>query len=200
MTSVASQSVLGDLAACVARMDFGRALKRELLMESQPAILYAQPLNDAVTLFERLGIGYALAGGMAAMFYGRARFTEDVDFVAASGHRDVLAANPQIMRECHFDPGCTWKLYHESGTDIDIWKDDCADDIVRRAVTVKMAGRDIRIAELHDLIAMKLRAGRLQDDFDISEIVKHHVIDTELLESYVTPEKFAHLREIIARG
>lgn len=180
-------------------MDFGRALKRELLMESQPAVLYAQPLTDAVTLFERLGIGYALAGGMAAMFYGRARFTEDVDFVAASHHRELLAASPQVMRDCHFDPACTWKLYHDSGIDIDIWKDEHADDIIRRAVTVKLAGRDVRMAELHDLIAMKLRAGRLQDDFDISEIAKRNAIDTELLQTYATPEQFAHFREIIAR-
>ena len=81
---------------------------------------YTQPLIDAVSLFEELKIGYALAGGVAAMYYGRARFTEDLEFVAASGHMDVLAANADAMRRHRFDPASTWKLYHESGVDIDM--------------------------------------------------------------------------------
>jgi hypothetical protein len=52
-------------------MDYGRALKGELLMEgkSDSWVPYAQPLLDAVELFEELGIGYALIGGIAAMYY-----------------------------------------------------------------------------------------------------------------------------------
>ena len=82
------------------------------------------PLLDAVRLFNQLKIPYALIGGIAAMVYGRARFTDDVDFAAAAGHESVLAANADTMLTYHFDPNGTWKLYHARGVEIDIWKDE----------------------------------------------------------------------------
>src|SRR6476619_4631017 len=120
----------GDLGACLGRIDQGIAL-RETLMGNAPQgpLPYSGPLLDAVGLFDDLAIGYALVGGVASMYYGRSRFTEDVDFVAAAKHHEVFAANPEAMKEHHFDSGCTWKLYHESGVDIDIWKDEHADAI-----------------------------------------------------------------------
>ncbi len=115
------------------------------------------PLLDAVDLFVRLNIQYALIGGVAAMVYGRSRFTEDVDFVAAAGHEDVLKAHADTMRACHFDPACTWMLYHDSGTTVDIWKDEYAAGIAERAREVTLAGRQVRVAKAPDLIATKLR-------------------------------------------
>lgn len=163
-------------------------------MEQSPRdrVPYAGPLLDVVGLFNELGIGYALVGGVAAMYYGRTRFTEDVDFVAAGGHEDVLRSNPDAMRRHHFDPGCTWKLYHDSGVDIDIWKDEHADGIVSRAKEIALAGTTVRIADPHDLIAMKLRAGRIQDDYDVSEILKGTAIDDAIVDRRVTPEQFQH--------
>src|SRR5205814_6251734 len=102
------------------------------------------PLLHAVDVFELLRIGYALVGGVAAMYYGRALFTEDVDFVAASRHQETLAEQPDVMRATHFDPSCTWKLYHDSGVEIDIWKDEHAEALVRRAVIVELARRSVR--------------------------------------------------------
>src|SRR5687768_7064405 len=114
----------GDLSACLDRIQRTVAFRSALMASSSTPLPYAGPLLDAVGLFERLGIPYALVGGVAAMYYGRARFTEDLDFVAATGHMNVLAASPDVMREFHFDPACTWKLYHDSGLEIDIWKDE----------------------------------------------------------------------------
>jgi hypothetical protein len=189
-----------NLEACLIRMGRGVAFRNALMGESlETSVPYAGPLLDAVALFERLGIGYALVGGVAAMYYGRARFTEDLDFVAATGHMDLLAANPAAMREHHFDPGCTWKLYHETGVDVDIWKDEHADAIIARAREVKLAGRLVKIAEPHDLIAMKLRAGRLQDDYDISEIIRGTAIDESIIQSITVPKEFAHYLQVKAR-
>jgi len=66
--------------ATLERMDYGRELKGTLPMQEkrQRWVPYPQPLLDAVRLFDELGIGYALIGGVAAMHYGRSRFTEDV--------------------------------------------------------------------------------------------------------------------------
>ncbi|HEY4329721.1 MAG TPA: nucleotidyl transferase AbiEii/AbiGii toxin family protein [Phycisphaerae bacterium] len=158
-----------------------------------------RPLEDAVGLFSALSIPYALIGGIAAMLYGRARFTEDVDFVAAAGHQEILAAHQDTMRQFHFDPVATWKLYHNSGIEVDVWKDEFSDQIAARARIVTFRHLQVRVAEVHDLIAMKLRAGRIQDDYDISEIFKHIPLDEPRLQQLVTPEQFAHFLSVKAR-
>jgi hypothetical protein len=58
----------------------------------------------------------------------------------------------------------------------------------------------VRIAEPQDLIAMKLRAGRLQDDYDISEILRGQAIDEAAVQSRVTLQQFAHFNEIRRRS
>lgn len=170
------------------------------MSESDPQADLTKALLDAVRLFEALGIGYALVGGLAAMYYGRARFTEDVDFIATDDHEDKLKANPQTMRQHQFDPTCTWKLYHDSGVQIDLWKDTFVKDMVARASEVTMAGQRVRIVEVHDLVAMKLRANRVQDDYDISEILTHTSLDDSLVRQRVTAEQHAHLIEIRNRN
>ncbi len=161
-----------------------------------------QPMVDAMELFTRLNISYALIGGIAAMVYGRSRFTEDVDFVAASNHQNILSANPDAMSACRFDPSCTWKLYHTSGITLDIWKDQFSDQIAARAHDIQIAGRTLRIADVHDLIAMKLRAARFQDDYDISEILRQTSVNDETLRPLITlheAEHFAAIRERLAK-
>ena len=159
----------------------------------------AAAMHDAVALFRELGIGYALIGGLAAMVHGRARYTEDVDFVADADHADVLHAHPEAMRTHGFDPGCTWKLYHHTGIAIDLWKDKYAPAIVGRAVRRKLGNRFVRVAEVHDLIAMKLRADRPQDDYDIGEIIKAQTIDEATLADRVTMTQLRRFRAIVKR-
>jgi len=183
------------------RMQRGRALKEALLRHKAAAssISYRQSLIDAVSLFEELNIGYALAGDIAAMYYGRARFTEDVDFVAVSGHDQVLAAHPDAMQKHHFDSTCTYKLYHQSGVQIDLWKDEHVDGIVQRAAQAQLAGRTVRLVDVYDLIAMKLRAARIKDDYDISEIVRENAIDEARVRSIITTDQFEHFTQIKSR-
>ncbi len=191
----------GELNSTLGRMEMGRSLKEALLMTAKPDswVPYAQPLLDAVSLFDELNIGYALIGGVAAMYYGRARFTEDVDFVAAAGHMDVLAANGDTMEKYHFARDCTHKLYHQSGVAVDVWKDEHAAEVIGNAQAVQLAGRSIRIVDPHDLIAMKLRARRLKDDYDISEILSTTPIDEQRLRTLVTPEQFSQFEQIKKR-
>ena len=156
-------------------------------------------LRDAVELFTRLNIPYAMVGGIAAMVYGRARFTDDIDFVAAADHVATLTTHPQIMQACHFDPSSTWKLYHASGFEMDIWKDEFSDQIAARAHEIQFAGQSIRIADVHDLIAMKLRAGRFQDDYDISEILRKTPVNINLVGELVSPAQFDRFQAIQTR-
>ena len=199
MGKVRPSATAGDMRRCLNRAERGRRASRELLMEQNPSQDLTSAMLDAVGLFEALGIGYALVGGLAAMYYGRARFTEDVDFVAEPGHEGQLGQHDEMMRKYRFDPGCTWKLYHDSGIEIDIWKDEHAGEIVGRAVEAQMAERSVKVVEVHDLIAMKLRANRLQDDYDISEILKRSPVNQDVLRQRVTDEQLAHYREIERR-
>jgi hypothetical protein len=50
------------------------------------------------------------------------------------------------MTDCHFDPACTWKLYHASGGEIDIRADQYAEEITSRAQTIELAGQPVYIA------------------------------------------------------
>jgi hypothetical protein len=205
-----AQSVreLRSLKDCLAQIDrsiaFRSAFMDSLSPNSGPrpvrvATPLLAPLQDAVALFNQLHIPYAMVGGIAAMVYGRSRFTEDVDFVAAAAHERILAENPQAMRARRFDPTSTWKLYHDSGVEIDIWKDENSDAIAARAREIELEGQTVRIADVHDLVAMKLRAGRLQDDYDVSEILRGTPIDEALLRTRITPEQFSHFESIKAR-
>ncbi len=160
----------------------------------------ARPMLDAVALFEELGIDYALIGGLAAMYYGRARFTEDVDFITPDDAEGRLTANPEAMRLHRFDPSCTRKLYPDTGVEIDLWRDRFVPDMIARAREAVLAGRTIRIVDPHDLIAMKLRAGRPQDDYDISEILKRGDVDDALVRERVTDEEYGRFVGIRARS
>jgi predicted nucleotidyltransferase len=112
---------------------------------------------------------------------------------------DIFAAHPAEMEKHHFDPTCTYKLYHRSGVQVDLWKDHHADQIVTRSHAVELAGRKFQMVDILDLISMKLRARRLKDDYDISQIVQNNSIDEERLKALVTPEEFAWFEQIRKR-
>jgi len=189
----------GNLGACLERISYGITFRSALMGDQEQQLHLRKPLLDAVALFEHLQLGYALTDGVAAMYYGRQRFTEDVDFVVVPGHMEILAANGQIMKEHHFDPTCTYMPYHDSGIDIDIWKDEFSADIISRATEADLAGQRVRIAEPHDLIGMKLRSGRIQDDYDISQILQNTAINEAVVQQRVSPQQFQHFLEVKKR-
>lgn len=169
------------------------------MQEDQPDDLTAA-LLDAVGLFDELGIRYALVGGLAAMIYGRSRFTEDVDLIAATDYEQTLQARLEAMRKWRFDPSCTWKLYHASGLEVDLWKDEHVPAMLDRARPAPLAGRDIQVVDVLDLLAMKLRADRPQDDYDVSQIIKHASLDEAELATRITPEQFQRYLAIKKRS
>ncbi|MEM8496323.1 MAG: hypothetical protein AAF663_13150 [Planctomycetota bacterium] len=92
---------MATLAHALAQSQRGRQSTRGLLRMPDPtrdaehASDLAAAMNDAVSLFRELKIGYALIGGLAAMVHGQTRYTEDVDFVAEPDHADILEAHPR---------------------------------------------------------------------------------------------------------
>ena len=49
--------------------------------------------------------------------------------MAAEAHQKTLAEHPEVMRKHHFDAASTWKLYHDSVRELDVWKDEFSDQI-----------------------------------------------------------------------
>ena len=167
--------------------------------KSNPTSPFDEPLADALALFSSLELGYALIGGVAAMYYGRERFREDFDFVVQSGHQAAFEACPTVMRSHRFDPTYTCKPHHASGMEIDLWEGEFVDGTIWRAAHRTVGEKSLRIAEPHDLVAMKFRAGRLQDDYDVSETLKATPLDHATLSALVTPAQFCHFLTIVAR-
>ena len=189
-----------DLEACLSAARRGARTTRRLLMqEDRPDDLTAV-LLDAVGLFDELGVPYALVGGLAAMIYGRGRFTEDVDLIAAADYEQTLQRHPDAMRKHRFDPSCTWKLYHDSGLTVDLWKDEHVPAMLGRARATPLAGREVRVVDVLDLLAMKLRADRPQDDYDISQIIQHASFDEAELQTRLTPDLFERYHAIKKRS
>lgn len=156
-------------------------------------------LTDAIALFEQIGIGYALCGGIAAMLYGRARYTEDVDFIAQPGYETVLARNAQAMRDHRFEPTATYVLYHDTGVRVDLWKDEHVAGMIDRAVAHQWQGHAVRVVEPHDLVAMKLRADRPQDDYDIGELIKSGIVEVDRLAALVDDAQLTRFKAIAKR-
>ena len=189
----------GDLETRLSRVRSAVAARRSLLMEPQERPPLTAALLDAAALFDELRVPFALAGGLAAMVHGRARFTEDVDLVAVTGHRDVLAAHAEAMTRHHVDATCTSKLFHDSGVEVDLWKHEHADAIIARARPEQLAGRAVPVVEPTDLVAMKLRAGRPQDDYDVSELIRRGRVDEAQLATRVTPGQLQHYQDLKQR-
>ena len=189
-----------DLEACLAAARQGVRTTRKLLMQEHKADDLSRVLLDAVGLFDELGIRYALVGGLAAMVYGRGRFTQDVDLIAEPSYEQTLTEHAGAMTRWRFDASCTWKLYHESGLAVDLRKDEHVPGMLERARSTPLAGRDVKVVEVLDLLAMELRADRPQDDYDVSQIVRHAPFDEAQLQRRVSPEQFERFLAIKRRS
>ena len=133
----------------------------------------------AISLFEEKQIEYALIGGVAAMYYGQPRFTDNIDFLVAGLNASQIAVEAIAPAKILFDTNCA--------------------EIVDRAFETPLKGRICRMVEVHDLIAMKLGVGRLSDDADISKIWLNNTIDDSRLRTLISPEQFAHFESIKRR-
>jgi hypothetical protein len=156
-------------------MNWGRGFRSALLGQSTEPVNYVCNLLQCVAEFDELRIGYCLVGEIAAMFYGRPRFAEVIEFLTTSEF-----SSPRAETE--------------------LLKDEHAAGIVGRARDAELEGGTIQIADPHDLIAMKLRVGWILDDYDISEVIKANPIDESILEKHVSPRQFAHFLEIKRRN
>ena len=143
-----------------------------------------------------LGIDYLLVGGLAVNFHGVPRTTYDIDLMVLLERENILKLVTKLTQwgyrpKIPIDPKdltdenkrSSW--VHEKGMkafnfysetlpigEIDIVIDTPIpyETLRNRAVKVELQNEKIPVASIHDLIELKLRAGRKQDLADVEHL------------------------------
>jgi hypothetical protein len=133
--------------------------------------------------FTRLGVLYAVIGGLAVQRWGEPRFTQDVDLTVVaplddpdSLVRSIVAHFPsRIENPADFARRNRVILVRASNgcnIDISLALPGYEDEVMRRAVAYELEpGKVIRLCSAEDLIIHKAVAGRPQDVRDIEGVV-----------------------------
>ncbi len=159
--------------------------------------------RDFVAIFERLGIEYAIMGGLAVRLYALPRPTFDVDFTAAVA-RDRLPEVFQAAEEVGFTiPASTttgwldtihglpvikfqW-LQNSHSIDIDVFLVETAfqREVLARKQRHGADGWDAWFVSAEDLVLLKLLANRPKDRTDVLDILFiHGQVDEEYLRTW----------------
>ncbi len=149
----------------------------------------AETLRDFVSLFDRLGLSYAVMGGLAVRVYGIPRPTYDVDFTVAIARERL----PELYRAIT-DAGYTVPEPYESGwidqiagmpvvksrfyfegtaIDVDIFLAESAyqESLMSRRARHPLDDRLVWLVSPEDLILLKLIAHRPRDLADIGDVL-----------------------------
>lgn len=142
----------------------------------------ASLLDDVVRHLDRNDVRAALIGAVALSVYGVARATFDADLLTVD--RRVLTdefwaplrnrADVEVRRGDYDDPLAGVVRVHRAGdrqVDVVIPKQAFARAIVERAENAVVAGVNLRVVRLADLILLKLFAGGPQDRVDIESLL-----------------------------
>jgi hypothetical protein len=149
----------------------------------------AQTLRDFIELFERLGVPYAVMGGLAVRVYAIPRPTYDVDFTVLI-ERDRLPAFyaageslgytvPEAYKTGWVDmvanmPVVKLRLYiGQQGVDVDFFLAESAyqKEVIRRRQLHKIDELDAQFVSPEDLVLLKLIAARPRDHGDVADVL-----------------------------
>lgn len=161
-------------------------------------------LKDVVTRFNKSGIEYFLVGSMASMYYGRPRFTQDLDLVVRIKARQVSEFEKLFPIEEYYAPPKevlhdeisrkgSFNLIHQgTGIKVDIVLDKETEfyksEFSRKQKVEIAPGLEIYIASPEDVILKKLdfyREGKSEKHLtDIREIIMETKVDNSYIESW----------------
>lgn len=162
-------------------------------------------LQDVVTRFGKENIEYFLVGSLAAMYYGRPRFTNDVDLVVQIHPQQVSRFEALFPIEDYYCPpkevlhdevarrGSFNLIHQASGIKIDIviYKntDFYRSELDRRKKVLLLPQLEVFIASPEDIIIKKLdfyREGNSEKHLtDIREILIGSSTDEKYLEDWI---------------
>lgn len=145
--------------------------------------------DDVLNLFASLNkhqVKYLLVGGMAGVFHGHIRTTQDLDlwiqssidnrahFIAALEENNVAGAN--YLKGMPFIFGFTAVKFGTSGFELDLgdnltlFKQIDFNTCYNRAATGKMNGIPFSVIHINDLIQEKEKVGRAKDLGDVEAL------------------------------
>ncbi len=146
-------------------------------------------LREMTEIFDRLGLAYAVMGGIAVRTYGIPRPTYDVDFTLAIPRDrlnelyDLLAGQgytiPDHYRSGWVDevagmPLVKFRIYSlGKGVDVDVFLAESSfqQELIRRRILAETGGESIWLVSPEDLVLLKLLANRARDLADIQDVM-----------------------------
>jgi predicted nucleotidyltransferase len=145
----------------------------------------AELLADLAAAFGVLGLPWYLFGAQAAIVYGAARLTADVD-VTVQAPPDATPADWLSVLDQHgFDARFTDRAFLEqtrvlplahrdTGLPVDVvlGGPGLEDDFMRRAVTRDIDGVTVPVIDVTDLVILKILAGRPKDTEDVVALLQ----------------------------
>jgi hypothetical protein len=163
-------------------------------------------LKDVVAKFEKLGLDYFLVGSLAAMYYSRPRFTNDIDLVVQIPSIKIREFETHFPIEEYYCPPFevlsdevirkgSFNLIHQlSGIKIDLVLNKANEfylnEFSRRVKVTLIPNFQAFIASPEDIILKKLefyQEGQSQKHLlDIQEILAANKIDLVYLQKWVT--------------
>lgn len=162
-------------------------------------------LSDIADRLDKLGIDYILVGSLASMFYGRPRFTNDIDLVVQIKATQLKKFQTHFQIEDYYCPpieilsdevlrhGSFNLIHHESNIKIDInlkKPTDFYESEFLRRQKVKLSEKcEVYMASAEDIILKKLdffREGGSEKHLnDIKEIMMETEVDRAYLDSWI---------------
>jgi hypothetical protein len=139
-------------------------------------------LHESVQTFQKHGIRYALIGGIATSYRGRARYTRDVDFILSVPQITLPGLLDDLVEiGFEFDPTDAirqWTQEHLTvlrfrGVRVDWLKPvlPLYQHVIDSATPESWLGDTVNVATAESLILTKLVASRPQDLADIRELL-----------------------------
>lgn len=162
-------------------------------------------LKDVAAKFDKNNIEYFLVDSSATMYYGRPRFTQDVDLVVRMKttqllnfenlfpYKDYYCPPKEILQDEFLRRGSFNLIHQNSGIKIDIVLDKNTDfyqsEFNRRKKVEVAPGIEIFIASPEDLVLKKLdyyREGQSEKHLnDIRDIMMNVELDTNYIDKWV---------------
>lgn len=146
----------------------------------------ADLLADLGRAFDALGISWYLFGAQAAIVYGVARLTADVDvtvrapatptgeWLAALGHHGFEGrfTDPAFIAQTRVLP----VVHHTTGLPVDIViaGPGLEEEFLHRAVVQSIDGVPVPVVEIADLVVLKVLASRPKDLDDVVALLRIH--------------------------
>ncbi|HVM54052.1 MAG TPA: hypothetical protein VM262_12715 [Acidimicrobiales bacterium] len=146
-------------------------------------------IDAVLAALDRHGVRFIVVGGQAARLWGSPSLTQDFDAAYARDHANLerLAAALQELgarlRVANVDEDLPFLLdaetlergfnftFRTTAGDVDMLGlpagVDGYDELAPNAVVMRIAGRDVHVCALDDLIRMKIAAGRPKDRIEV---------------------------------